>query len=386
MPRATRERIETGIYRRRTTHGTRYDVTYRVPGEQNPRWENGLSSLDAARKRRAELQVAANHGDAPKTKATTLAAFVESDWLPYTKGRTTSRNLRTSSAKLYEADTRKHILPALGNTRLDRIDEEKIEKLQDELLATGLSTDTVRRATNTLSGILQLAIQRRHIRHNPARNVEKPEMRRRTPTLPTLATLAQLYRLADAAPNITVRTLVLVGAMTGLRKSELLGLRWANVALTEGQEALVVREQFYRGEWVDRPKTKAGARLVPLPKAAAEVLRTLSASQIVDGHPNPEGLVFPNGKGKPIQDSNLSVVWNRMRQAAELPELKFHTLRYFFVTHVRSTGLPSSVTEQLVGHDDARTHQGYSRPLPGDEALARVELSAVFPGDPREAA
>jgi hypothetical protein len=56
----------------------------------------------------------------------------------------------------------------------------------------------------------------------------------------------------------------------------------------------------------------------------------------------------------------------------------FHTLRYFYISMVRAQGLPSAITEQLVGHVDERTHRGYTRPIPGTEPLIRAALTAAF--------
>jgi integrase len=65
--------------------------------------------------------------------------------------------------------------------------------------------------------------------------------------------------------------------------------------------------------------------------------------------------------------------------AAQLPTTKLHDLRYFHVSHVRThSGLPTAVTEQLVGHADDRTHRGYSRPLPGMEQAIREGLGRAF--------
>jgi integrase len=71
-------------------------------------------------------------------------------------------------------------------------------------------------------------------------------------------------------------------------------------------------------------------------------------------------------------------VWEPTRGRAGLPTLMFHTLRYFYVSHVRAQGLAAAVTEQLVGHADERTHRGYTRPIPGTEAVIREAMARAF--------
>ena len=81
---------------------------------------------------------------------------------------------------------------------------------------------------------------------------------------------------------------------------------------------------------------------------AADALKQQSAAQQVDVRPNPNGLVFPSPAGSYWRDSNFNRrVWQPTREAAGLPELLFHTLRYFYVSHVRAQGLPTALSEQL---------------------------------------
>jgi integrase len=127
-----------------------------------------------------------------------------------------------------------HILPALGARPLAQINNAKqVEQLSDSLLQSGHSPDTARRVENTLGYILKRAKRQRYINYNPVEDADKPSPRRRTPNLPTVE---QLYALADAAPPES-GNLILFAAFTGMRMSELLGLRWTSVDLTEGPKS-----------------------------------------------------------------------------------------------------------------------------------------------------
>jgi integrase len=153
--------------------------------------------------------------------------------------------------------------------------------------------------------------------------------------------------------------MILVAAYTGARISELFGLRWENVDITEDGGALRIVEQFYRNERVDRPKTPTGAREVPFGKLVAGILR----EQAAEGRYSVHSLVFPSREGHYWHESNFNRrVWQKTRAAAGFgPDLKFHHLRHFYTTMMRSQGLPTAVTEQLVGHSDDRTHRGYTQ-------------------------
>jgi integrase len=208
--------------------------------------------------------------------------------------------------------------------------------------------------------------------------IEKPQAKRRRDPHPLR--VADVRRLADAAPASDVRNLILVAAFTGARLGELFALRWDNVKLEpEGSETALIVEQAYQGEVVDRPKTPSGRRLIELGPDAAEALR---AQHVDSGRANPLGLVFPSPNGTHHRQSNFTRrEWTQTRERAKLTQATFHDLRHFFVSHIRNAGLPTAVTEQLVGHSDERTHRAYTHALRGTEKTIRDALAVAFEED-----
>ena len=90
-------------------------------------------------------------------------------------------------------------------------------------------------------------------------------------------------------------------------------------------------------------------------------------------------LVFPSPWGGHWLDTNFDRrICKRAREAAGMPTLRFHDLRYVYTSYVRNSGLPLAITEQLVGHQDDRTHRGYTRPIPGTEDVTREALDRAF--------
>jgi integrase len=99
-------------------------------------------------------------------------------------------------------------------------------------------------------------------------------------------------------PTREAHALVLFAAQTGFRKGECFAPRWENVDLAEGDERARVVERVHKGVVLPVAKTDAGLReVLPGPRLAG-VLRELSAAQLVDGRPNPHGLVFPSPNGE----------------------------------------------------------------------------------------
>ena len=180
-------------------------------------------------------------------------------------------------------------------------------------------------------------------------------------------------------PDRTTATLVLFAAFTGTRKSECFALRRSDIDLNPGKETARIVRQYYKGELVEQAKTLAGAREIVLAPPAAKALRELSVAQQVEERTNPHALVFPSPRGGYWRDSNFDRrIWQKARMNAGLSGLAFHTLRYFYISMVRAQGLPTAITEQLVGHADERTHRGYTRPIAGTEPLIRAALAAAF--------
>lgn len=379
MARAKKQTTKyPGVYKRETAKlGRVYDFTYRdANGKQ--KWVDGKhTNLLAAHNHRLEVLHEVKHGRSPLAHAPkTLQTFAESEWLPRLEAQAAQNKIKHSTLAAYKAELTNHVLPAFGNRLLGAIDVDAVERFTTDLLAAGKSPATTIRIVNTLGYVMKHALKRGLIPHNPVTIADKPRTTRRTPELPTLA---QVYALADAAPRREAGNLVLFAAFTGLRKSELFGLRWSSVNLTEGTESVRVIEQHYKGRVTDT-KTTAGRREEILGREAARVIREHSALQQIDQRPNPHGLVFPAPEGGYWEARNFQArYWNAMREAVGLPSLMFHTLRYFFISHVReNSGLAASVTQQIVGHADARTHSAYTRPTEGTEQLIRDGLASVF--------
>jgi integrase len=371
VARAPRNSIpgSPGIYRRDTRDGKRYDIKLR-----GNIWVSGYPTLELARGERDRRNHEARHGRTLSTKPKTLATFVDEVWLPKAEAKIAQGSLQASTLEVDRSTLRCHILPAFGSLPITAIDLEAVERWQDSLCAAGQSNYSVRRIVTTLSGVLQLAQRYKHIPYNPVRDVEKPPARRMRE--PVSLNVADFHRLAESAPGLDEHRMILVAAFTGLRISELFGLRWSNVNLnTEGAETLLVLEQVYKGKRVDRPKTPSGARKVPLSPPAVTALR----AQHIEGRPSADGLVFPSPNGRPWHASNFNRrAWDPIRKAAGLPGLRFHDLRHFYVSRVRDAGLSSVLSEQLVGHSDERTHRGYTQPIEGQDAVIRAALTDAF--------
>ena len=245
MARAKRKRSKhEGVYHRDLRDGRVYDIAYRTEGKLV--WESNFPTLDAALDRRDELRYLTRHGARIQTKRRLYRDFIKDDYLPWLEARVAQGELRTAHRSAVQAATFETTsYPSSARTASTRSTFSRSSGSGDALTSAGLPTDLVKRIITTLGYTLKLARKWRLIAYNPVADTDKPQARRRTPSLPTVR---DVQRLANAMPTRETSTLVLFAAFTGTRKSECFALRWTDIDLAKGAELATIVRQFYKGE------------------------------------------------------------------------------------------------------------------------------------------
>jgi integrase len=287
------------------------------------------NKTDPAKEKKSAAAAHQADADAP-----TLAAFadqyIEEYARPYKKPRTVEED---------ERNLRLHIKPALGRLKLKDITAADIAKFH----AARRSTPTnANRCRALLSHLFEIAERwgERPINSNPCRHVEKFIEQKRERFLSG----TEMVRLGDAlagaeghqppAALAAIRLLIL----TGCRLSEILALEWRWV-------------DFERA-CLNLPDSKTGAKVVPL---GAPALRLLAALPRQDD--NPYVLPAERGDGHFV---GIQKVWQRIRGAARLPEVRIHDLRHSFASIAVSGGDSLYLVGKVLGHRQARTTERYA--------------------------
>jgi len=157
-------------------------------------------------------------------------------------------------------------------------------------------------------------------------------------------TAPQAQAVLQAAQAQRLGALYVLALFLGLRRGELLGLRWEDVDLDGGKLEVVHTLQRVGGALqLVPPKTEGSRRTVPLPSVCVEALREHKRRQFrerSDAWPDWEdhGLVFPSRRGTPMEPDNLRRSWSVIRAAAGLPGVRFHDLRHTCVTLLLDLG------------------------------------------------
>jgi integrase len=313
---------------------------------------------------------------------------------------------RTSYLQGCESMQRVHISPRLGSKSVDRVTQAQVEDLAEHMLAEGSAPKTVRNVMTFLHSVFEYAIDRRWAAENPVRRATRPKRRRAGDADPDLLFLSvsELHRVLDVIPDEVVvrvpaptrrgrrgpapppppdvlgpvlRIIILVAALTGLRQSELLGLRWRDVDW-EAQR-IRVRNTFVRGEHSGEGKSDLSTRRsVPMADVVAEALRHWLDRT---NYSAPDDLVFAHPQtGRPVDRSKISRRFKRACKDAGVRVIPFKNLRHTFATRLAASGEPLRSIQEFLGHADSKTTQIYAHYAPSEHEVAMV--NRAFAQDP----
>jgi integrase len=396
---------KSGAYygRWRTTSGRR--LNRRVGRVRAPGETDGLTRSQAEREFR-RLQDAEER--APRPLPGAQAPTVE-EVTASLRERIELRGASKSYVEACEYMQRIHIGPHLGARKITDIGTADVEAFGRELLRGGLAPKSVRNMLGFLHAVFEHAIDRGWIGENPARRAEKPS-RLRSGANPDIQFLnvSELEAVIRAIPDhVVVRTpapsrrgrggpapppspdvlgpvlrvLILTAAMTGLRQSELLGLRWRDVDWTA--QRIRVRNTFVRGEHSARGKSDLSTRRsVPMADRLVGELDRWSQRTVYCGE---DELVFAHPQtGSPLDRSKVSKRFKAACRAAGVREVKFHDLRHTFATRLAASGQPLRTIQEFLGHADSKTTQIYAHYAPSEREVQMVN-DAFAPDDATEA-
>ena len=330
---------------------------------------------------RAEAEHLAATLAAEETKRTdavrslTFGAYLTSQWLPAKK-----LHLATSTYRGYERNVQLHILPILGRISIRRLRYQQIESLYDALLhpktGRGLAPKTVYEIHLLIRGTLDDAHRRGLVTRNVALVARAPKQRSLQRIEGVSLTEDELRQLMRAAAGHRFFPIYWLTAMTGMRRSEVLGLKWPDIDVKKkrlhlNRGLVAVGYELHQ----TRGKTKTARRSIALDDTTLTVLAGWQAFQSAEfaavGIADDEQWVFTNGDGAPIHPHALYQAFQRIVTNAGVPTMRFHDLRHTHGSLLIKEGVPVKVVSERLGHAHiAHTIQTYQHLLPGMQADA----------------
>lgn len=299
------------------------------------------------------------------------------EWL-----RTHRTAIRPRTAETYEGLLNRHVIPHIGRHRLTRLEPRHIQRLYADLLEN-LSPATVHQVHAIIRKALSDAVQWGHLVRNPADVVTRPRVRRAAINPLTKAEARRLLQQVDGDP---FEALYVLAISTGMRRGELLALKWDRVNLEMGILQVVETLHLTRdGFRFAEPKSERSRRRIQLPQYAIAALRQHRAAQAerrlaLGGAWTDLDLVFPNGIGRPVNARNLlRRSFKPALQAADLPDIRFHDLRHTAATLLLTQSVHPKVVSEMLGHASVSlTLDTYSHVLPDNQAQAAIAMDALF--------
>jgi integrase len=305
-----------------------------------------------------------------------------------------SLRVKPTTLANYESVVRLYIIPELGTVRLRDLQPEHLDALYRRLEASGkapgvgLAPKSVRHVHTAIRKALQDAYARGHVARNVADLANPPTQRQaRSQNAKVKAwTVEQVSTFLVHVADDRLVALWILAASTGLRRGELVGLRWSAIDLDEGTLRVerTVTEAAGRVVSSDSAKTDASERTLALDGETLRVLRThrrrqteerLAAGPLWEGL---EGDVFTRPDGQPLRPSDVSHVFTRAARAAGLPSIGVHGLRHTYATLSIRAGVPAHIISRRLGHANVGiTMTVYAHAFPSDDREA-AERAAAF--------
>jgi integrase len=365
------------------------------------KWLSGYRSQRDAERALAETLTSLDRGTFITPSKQTLRQFVEEDFLP-----TLRSVVRPATYHSYERNLRLHVLPALGGRRLLDIDAAALSALYGRLITDGrkdhaagtpLSPRTVAYIASIVGRVFHQALDWDRIARNPADRARPPKatgsLRQRVEmTTWTGSEVAQfLSKCQEVSDPHYAAWLTL--ATTGLRRGELLGLRWADLDLDScrasiRQTLIVVVVDGRHEAQFGTPKTEHGRRQLALDATtvaalrshrAAQAERRLAAGELYQDH----DLVFAQHDGRPLHPERFSRSFDQRVARHGLRRIRLHDLRHTHATLALQTGVHPRVVQERLGHANIGITLGtYSHVTPAMDASAADTIAAAIFGAP----
>jgi integrase len=354
------------------------DLRDPTTGKRKRKWHSFKGTKREAQVEKARLISEVQGGTYIEPSKITFAQFLER-WLENVKPRISPR-----THERYTEIVRKNIAPALGSVYLTKLRPAQIAEAYSDALTGGrrdgrggLAPTTVIYMHRLIKQALGQAVRWELLTRNPADAVDPPKAER---AALTTYDMDQTAELLEALRGTRLWLPVLIAVMCGLRRGEIVALRWKHIDLYAGKMTVVESaEQTTTGVRYKPPKSGKG-RSVALSEMVVEELRQHRLDQAEEllrlgGRQSAETFVYTRQDGEPMQPRSLSQMW--ATTGTGLPRVPFHNLRHTHATHMLAAGVHPKVASERLGHSRVGiTLDLYSHVLPGmqEDAVERVDM------------
>ena len=293
----------------------------------------------------------------------------------------TRGDLRASTVASYCGHVSNYLIPLLGELLLRELAGEDITALHQQLAAAGVSTVLARRIHATLSSALTAAVEQGVLADNPAQRIRLPRGSRFQASVWTAEQASRFPAATSREPDAALWRLALV---LGLRRGELLGLRWRDVNANAGTLTVHSTRVAVGSEAVEGPpKSARGHRILPLDPTTLGMLAQLRHVQIqlLQSDWSLTGLDFTDHHGQPLQPGGVSKRFTALTRQLGLPAIRFHDARHTSATLGLAAGESLQEVSARLGHSSiVVTADTYLTPPDTLARAATQRLAGVLDG------
>ena len=357
-----------------------YDGLDPLTGKERRRWHPaGHDRTDAETiARQLDLNVA------PSPTAggpMTLASFLRETWIPQKR-----RQVRASTSLRYAWFVEHYIVPAIGDVQLRRLRVDHLDGLYRELAATGgrsghgLAPKTILEVHMIIRASLESALDRGLIDRNVA-HAAHARLPRAGGTTARVWSAVQLAQFLNAARSHRLHPLLHLVAHTGMRRGELVGLKWSDLDTRTRRLAIQRTVQCVGGRPVEMGvKTRTSRRCIDIDETTIDVLRRWRRQLGDDRLPNAaDDWMFCNQHGRCLNPESASQLFARIVTRTPVPRIRFHDLRHTHASLLIAVGVSIKVVSERLGHaHPAFTMHTYQHVLPGMSAAAADAFATLI--------
>ena len=333
--------------------------------------ENGRQQTVGYYKTEAEAISARNKALRDLEQGTWIASSRQTvaEYLEYWLEHVHKATIEVNTYREYREMVNLHINPSLGHVQVQKLTMRQVQmfcsKLQEKL-----SPGRVRNIHALLHAAIDYSVKEGLVARNVTEGVQLPLQQ---PHEAVVLTLEQAEQLLKATVDPWLKVLLAVAVTTGLRRGELLSLKWADIDMEK--RFLQVRHNLIeiRGSGLHEkgPKTMHSRRKITLPFFVIELLKEHQASQEKIHQETETGwleknLVFCGKNGDYINPQRVARAFKKLLGIANLPYMRFHDLRHSAFTILLAMGVPAKVVQEIAGHSNISTTLGtYGHVIPG---------------------
>jgi integrase len=321
-------------------------------------------------------------GDLMASSDTTLAQFV-TDWLEIKRATRAPRTLNS-----YEYVLNRCVIPYLGNHTLYELKPMHVQRLVNTLRQK-TTASLVSQAHDYLKMVLTEAVRLELVTRNAATAVKVPKPRRRELTRWSAEEAAKVLEFVYRTDH-PLRHYLHIALTTGMRREELLGLRWTDVKLEAGELYVVQCVTYVNGKALfGQPKTPTSQRVIYLDAETVNAFRRQRSHvefvrEAFKHRWQEHDLVFPSTIGTPYPESTIGKAFRKLCQDVEVTPIRLYDLRSTWASNALEAGVDIKVVSERLGHRDVRfTLQVYVRTIEAQHRKAALGTDALYGSNPR---